>query len=90
MNNQQEGNHAGDDENLNQNRVGDERFVSRTLLDYAAPRATYVMGPIRLSRLMDEPPYYYTSTINIIQNNYYHRLEYEDPHDYIQSFLCLL
>jgi Retrotransposon gag protein len=64
--------------------------VPRILLDYAAPRVTNVRGPIRLPRLTRESCSYSMSTISILQNNYYHRLEHEYPHDHIQTFLqCL-
>jgi hypothetical protein len=63
--------------------AGDERFMPRTLLDYATPRATDARDPIRLPRLTGEPPSYDMSTINILQNNCYHGLEHEDPHDHI-------
>jgi hypothetical protein len=92
MNNQAErvGNrmdHTGNGEEPPLGRTGEGQFVPRTLLDYAALRATDMRGPIRLSRLTGEPPSYDTSTINILQNNCYHGLEHEDPHDHIQTFL---
>jgi hypothetical protein len=62
---------------------GDEPFMPRTLLSYAAPPPANVRGPIRLLRLVGDPPSYGASTINILQNNYYHELEHEDPHDCI-------
>jgi hypothetical protein len=64
--------------------------MPRTLLNYVAPRAIDARGPTRLPRLTREPQSYGASTINILQNNSYHGLEYEDPHDHIQTFLqCL-
>jgi hypothetical protein len=82
--------HTGNDEDPSLGGASEGQFMPRTLLDYAAPRATDARGPIRLPRLTGEPPSYGPSTINILQNNYYHRLEYEDPHDHIQTFLqCL-
>jgi hypothetical protein len=70
--------------------VGEEQFVPRTLLDYTAPRATNARGPIKLPRLTGEPLSYGVSTISILQNNCYHGLEHEDPHDHIQTSLQYL
>jgi hypothetical protein len=95
MNNQPDGvgnrrNHTDNGEEPQFEGAKEEQFVSRTLLDYAAPRATDARGPIILPRLIEEPPSYGASTISIMQNNYYHGLEHEDPHDHIQTFLqCL-
>jgi hypothetical protein len=69
MNNQADGvenrrDHAGNNEDPSLGGAGEEQFVPRTLLDYAAPRATDARGPIRLPRLTGEPPSYDVSTIN--------------------------
>jgi hypothetical protein len=62
MNDQQvDGKHNGNGEN--RPRDG-ESFVLSTLLDYAAPRATYVRGPIRLLHIVGDSPSYGASIIN--------------------------
>jgi hypothetical protein len=64
--------------------------MPRMLLDYAARQVTNARGPIRLPHLTEEPSSYGVSTISILQNNCYHGLEHEDPHNHIQTFLqCL-
>jgi hypothetical protein len=90
MNNQPEGirnmrNHIAISEDPHLNGAVGEKFVPRTLLDYLEPRATDARDPIRFPRLTGEPPSYGVSTINILQNNFYHGLEHEDPHDDIQA-----
>jgi hypothetical protein len=95
MNNQADGvenrrDHTDNGEDPPLGGAGEGQFVSRTLLDYTAPRATDARGPIRLPCLTGEPPNYGAITISILQNNYYHGLEHEAPHDHIQTFLqCL-
>jgi hypothetical protein len=70
MNNQPvNDNQIGDDENRGRPVEDDESFMSRTLLDYAAPQATNARGPIKLSRLTEDPLSYDASTISILQNN---------------------
>jgi hypothetical protein len=60
---------------------GDEQFVPRTLLNYTAPQTVNVRSPIRLSRLVGDPPSYGASAISILQNNRHHRLGHEDSHE---------
>jgi hypothetical protein len=60
------------DENRGQPIEGDEPFVLRTLINYAAPRAANFRGLTRHSRLVGDPHSYGASTISILQNNCYH------------------
>jgi hypothetical protein len=72
MNNQVEGvgnrmDHTSNDEEPPLDGAGEGQFVPRTLLDYAASRATDARGPIRLPHIIREPPSYDVSTISILQ-----------------------
>lgn len=62
-------------------------FVPRTLREHNVPRAGDVRGAIRLPRVEGQMPNIAPAVINIVQQNTFHGLEHEDPHEHLQTFL---
>ena len=75
----------GDDVARN-NNGGNRAFVPRTLRDYAVPRPKDVGGAIVLPTIEGDPPNLNPS-INVVQQNLFHAMEHEDPHDHLQTFV---
>ena len=80
------------DNEQNRNEHDDNRddyqpFVPRTLRDYHAPRADDAQGPIVLPQIMGDPPNFGSGVVNLIQQNVFHGMESESPHEHINTFL---
>lgn len=59
----------------------------RTLRDFHSPRADDAQGPIVLLEVHGNPPNFGSFVVNIIQQNCFHGLETENPHDHLNYFL---
>ena len=62
-------------------------FIPRTLRDYHIPRADDAQGPIILPQVLGDPPNFGSGIVNLIQQNVYHGLEVENPHEHLNNFL---
>jgi hypothetical protein len=71
------------------NEEGDDfpPFVPRTLRDYHIPKADDAQGPIVLPHVLGDPPSFGSGVVNLIQQNCYHGLEVENPHEHLNNFL---
>ncbi|XP_078161748.1 uncharacterized protein LOC144557070 [Carex rostrata] len=85
-------NNDGDEEKAEENLtdhsdddMGD--FVPRTLREFNVPREGDVRGAIRLPRIVGQQPNLNPGVVNIVQQNTFHRLDHEDPHAHLQTFL---
>ena len=64
-----------------------EDFNPRTMRDFNVPRVGDVRGAIRLPRIVGNQPNLNSGVVNMIQQNLFYGMDYEDPHAHIQSFL---
>ena len=58
----------------------------RTLRDYHRPRVEDAQGPIVLPEIDGEPPNFGPAVIHLVQQNCFHGLDSENPHDHIDIF----
>ena len=78
------------DNHVNENNNGEvygQPFVPRTLRDYHIPRADDAQGPITLPQVVGDPPNFGSGVVNLIQQNCFHGLEVENPHEHLNNFL---
>ena len=75
------------DERRQADEAAAAQFRPRTLRDFHSPRADNAGGPILLPMLQGDPPNYGTGVVNLIQQNCFHGLENENPHEHLNIFL---
>ena len=59
----------------------------RTMMDFHTPKADDVQGPIILPEFDGEQPNLNSSLVGLVQQNCFHGMERENPHDHLQSFI---
>ena len=65
---------------------GERERQPHTLRDYHRPRAEDAQGPIVLPEIDGEPPIFGPAVINLVQQNCFHGLDSENPHEHIDLF----
>ena len=58
-----------------------------TIRDYHIPRVENARGPIVFPTLPGPPPKFGSGVVNLIQQNCFHGLESENPHEHVNTFL---
>jgi hypothetical protein len=82
-----DGGNLEDNANGGGGAIGNMAFVPRTLKDYHIPRADNAQWPILLPALVGDPPNFGFGIVNLIQQNCFHGLELENPHDHLNNFI---